>query len=242
MIWSDVTKYVKNRLSLPTNFIEKTEKELIEYFKENTLRDFSLYFPDVGRCVVYTNLPKHQHPEKNNWFYFFDDLDLDIFGIKTCYFNMGDLLVTGHPLPSLSYMGLRWWALEVFKSNFLQHFSLFNFTYKFIPPNIIEVLGIENELHTIKNMFLVEYERHQPYDLSAIPPTLVQKFKNLCLADAMIWIGGIRSLYGDGRLSTPFGEIPLSGSELVSKGEDLKERILSELAEEQRPPIIIDII
>jgi len=242
MTWNDVTKYIRNRLSLPSGFIEKTEEELIEYFKENTLRDFSLYFPDMGRCIIFTNNPNFRHPERKNWFYIFDDLNLDIFGIKNCYFNLEKELLAGHPImPPLSFSGLEWWALDVFKYGLLKQFSPYNYTYKFYPPNIIEIIGMEEMFSNIGNKFLVEYERLQPTDLSNIRPSLYQKFKELCLADAMIWIGQLRSLYGDGRLNSPFSDIPLNGSELISRGEDKRERLLSEFSDEQRPPIIIDV-
>ena len=64
---------------------------------------------------------------------------------------------------------------------------------------------------------------------------------NLCLADIMIQIGTMRSMYGDGRLSTPFGELPINGDNLKSDGKELRRDIIDELKEHTIPPIIIDI-
>lgn len=244
MDWNDILKYIKNRLALPSAFIEKSDSEIIDYLKENTLREFSVYFPDVGRTIVYVKSEKHKHPKVSNWFYFFDDENLEILSIKQCYFEFGDLAAIGHPIiPPLSLHGIQWWALDVLKATFLKQFSPFQLSYKFIPPNIVEMIGLEAfNSFSMTDKFLVEYERVQPPNLSKIPPSLYIKFRDLCLADMMILIGTIRSMYGDGRLTTPFGEIPLNGSELLSRGESLKDTVISSLTEEQRPPVIIDVI
>ena len=234
--WNNVLRFVRNRMMLPTSFIEKNDQELKEYLIENTLSEFSNYFPDWNRVGIICNNANYKHPTKKHQWLIIDEDGLDIFGIRECYFPFDNQVFAGHPImPAFSFEGIKNWSLEVFKSRYFAPFSMFSYTYKFIPPNIVE---INNEIPP--NNFVVEYERMQPNDLSKIPLSMQQKFKEFCLADIMLWIGGIRSMYGDDRLQTPFGEIPLSGDTLISKGEDLKQRILDELKEDSRPPIIID--
>ena len=145
--------------------------------------------------------------------------------------------MSGHPImPAFSFEGLKFWSLEVFKSRFFAPFSMYAYTYKFIPPNIVEV---NNEIKP--DSFVVEYERMHPPDLSKIPLAMQQRFKELCLADIMIYIGGIRSMYsqGDG-LATPFGTIPLNGELLLSRGDELKQRVMDEIKDDSRPSVVID--
>lgn len=232
--WNNVLKYVRHRLALPTSFIEKNDEELREYFIDNTLAEFSNYFPDWERTGIITGNANYQHPTKRNWYLILDEENLDIFGIKECYFPFEGHAFTGHPImPPMSFEGMKFWSLEVFKSRFFQPFSLFSYTYKFITPNVIE---IPNEVKP--DTFVVEYERMHPPDLSKIPLSMQQRFKELCCADAMLWLGGIRSMYQN--MQTPFGEIPLNADALLSRGEDLKQKVLDEIKEDSRPPIVIE--
>lgn len=234
--WNTVLRFVRQRMMLPTTFIEKNDEEIREFLIDNTLSEFSQYFPDWNRVGIITSSPNYIHPTKSNQWLIIDPDGLDIFGIRECYFPYEGTLMSGHPImPPFSFEGMKDWSLGVFKSRFFQPFSIYSYTYKFIPPNVVE---INNEVKP--DTFVVEYERMQPPDLSKIHLAMQQRFKELCLADCMVWIGGIRSMYGDGRLTTPFGEIPLNGDNLVSKGEELKQRVLDEMREDSRPSVVID--
>ena len=235
--WNNVLRFIRNRMMLPTSFIEKNDAQIKEYIIENSLAEFSNYFPDWNRTGIITGSANYRHPTKSNQWLIIDDDGLDIFGIRECYFPFEGQLMAGHPImPPFSFQGMKEWSLEVFKSRFFFPFSIYSYTYKFIPPNVVE---INNEIKP--DSFVVEYERMHPSDLSKIPLSMQQRFKELCLADCMVWVGGIRSMYGQGDgLQTPFGNIPLNGENLVSKGEELKQRVMDELKEDSRPPVVID--
>ena len=146
-------------------------------------------------------------------------------------------MFAGHPvMEPMSFESMKGWSLEVFKSRFFFPYSMYNYTFTFIHPNIVE---ITNQYKP--SSFVVEYERMQPPDLRKIPDSMQKIFMDLALSDIMIWIGGIRMMYGDGRLTTPFGEIPLNGSDLQSKGEDLHDKIMERLIENTHPPIVIQL-
>ena len=236
--WNRVMFYIKGRLSLPSSFIEKSEGDIKKWVEEISLPEFSNYFPDTEYTSVLPNNENYRVPGRPNYFRFFDEEELPIYGIKECYFSSGDQFITGHPpFGALSFSSMKWWALDVFKSRFFYPFSHWHQTYKFISPNMVHVLSSG---HYVEN-FAVYYEREQPHDLRKIPASMTKIFMDLALSDVMIWIGGIRSNYGDGRLSTPFGEIPLNGETLKSEGNELKREAMEKLIENSIPPIIVDI-
>lgn len=233
--WQTVLTYIKGRLSLPSGFIEKSDQDIINWITITTFQDFSDYFPDVEWTYVNPRQPKYLHESKKHHFYFFDEEGLDIYGIKECYFSGGDDFITGHPpMGAMSFEGLKWWGLEVFKSRFFKPFSYFSKTYLFIYPNIVRVLP------ECKEPFVIEYERQQPHDLRKVPNALQREFMDLSLANVMVWLGGMRSHYGDGRITTPWGEIPLNGDTLKQEGNDLRDKTIDILRDETLPPVLID--
>lgn len=239
LTWDKTMMYVKANLSLPSKFIEDTDAQIKDYLKLTALSEFSTYFPDWERTPVYPNTPEtYKVSGKTNQFYFYDDEECDIINVKHCYFNVENELWTGHPLVGpYSLEHYKWFALGVFKSKLFQRYSEFDRVYRYIAPNIIEILP-EN-MGTAS--FVVEYERTQPADLTKIPQTLELMFMDLCLAHEMIKLGNIRSNYGNGNLTTPFGDIPLNGEDLRQRGDDLRQKIVEKLESESVPDIIIEI-
>jgi len=234
--WDEVLQYIRDNLSLPSGFIEKTDDEIRKYLISNALREFSRYFPDWEYTKIDTNDPELKHPTIKNRWKIVDNLGLDIFGIRDCIFDLTNSMVTGHPVIGPFSLGeLRTWALDVYESNLLAPYTMFNYTYNFIPPNWIELITDTSP----PKIFVVQYERMQPLDLSKIAPALYQKFKEFCLAYIKIWIGELRSKYGDNRLSTPFGEIPLNGADLKQEGLQEKARLVDEFEDAIVPPVII---
>lgn len=233
--WNKVITYIRQRIALPSTFIEKNDKEIRDYIKSSTIPEFSGFYPDWERALVKPKDPQYIHPGKKNHYYIFDDEDLEIFGIKECYFQMDNALITGHPvIPPMSFGGMKWWALEVLKSRMVFPFTMWAHTYTFIHPNIVEV-----PTDTDLGDFVVEYERMHPSDLRKIPNALQRKFMDLALGDIMIWIGGIRLMYQS--IQTPFGEIPLNGQDLLSRGEEIKRDLVQKFEEDSMPPIVVDI-
>ena len=233
--WNVVLRYVKNRTALPSSFIEKNDTQIIEYLTENSLTEFSNYYPDWERVAIITSDPNYKNPLREKQYLILDEEGLDIFGIRECYFPFEGQLLSGHPwMGPMSFEGMKWWSLDVFKSRFFAPFSMASYVHRFIAPNIVEV-PTDFQPAT----FVVEYERVHPSDLRKIPMAIQQKFKDLCLADVMIWVGTIRTMYSG--LQTPFGEIPLNGSELLSRGEDLRQKMIDIFSEDSKPSVTIDI-
>lgn len=241
--WNQVLNYIKANLSLPSGFIEDNDSEITDYLCETALQEFSTYMPDLERTAVVTTDDRFRVPGSNQRFYFFDEEDCDIISLVECYFDLGDSALISHPLVgALTFNSMSSWATQVFKAKTFAKFSSFNRTYKFIIPNIVEIHDTFGGFRTtFSERFLVEYERVQPKDLSRIPTAMNMTFKDLCLARYMLKLGNIRSAYGDGQIETPYGTIPLQGSELRTRGEELLQKMTERLAEETVPPIYIAI-
>lgn len=238
LTWDKVMMYVKGNLSLPSTFIEYSDQQIQEYLKLTALSEFSTYFPDWERTPVYSDVETYQVSGKTNQFYFFDEEGADIFNVTHCYFDITNVLWTGHPLVGpYSLEHFKWFSLGVFKSKLFHKYSDYDRVYRYIAPNIIEIIP-ENLGRT---NFVVEYEKKQPDDLSKIYQAMEMTFMDLCLAHQMIRIGNLRSQYGDGSISTPFGDIPLNGENLRQRGEDLRTKIVEKLEAESIPEITIEI-
>jgi len=237
--WDEVLRYIHYRLNLPTNFIEKTDSEIKEYLLETAHQEFSNYFPDSKNIVIKTNDPKFIHPTKKNCYLIKDPDNLKILGLKECLFRDGLDIVGAGGLSTLvdpvSFSAMPRFALDTFMYKSFKSYSPDSALYKFYPPNEIQLYISEG--FDIGD-FTAIYEREQPRDLSLIPPTLHMAYKDLCLAECMIWIGNLRSLFVN--LNSPFGEIPINGQELKSNGEELKNKIIELLEDNSRPPIYFE--
>ena len=229
-----VLKYVKTRMSMPSSFLEKSDDELKDYIEMVTIPAFSQYFPDEEHTGIDASCDKYKHPIQKNHFLMFDDEGLDIYGIKDMFFENNDVMFGGPIFNPYSLEGMKHWALQVFKADMVRPYSDWGFTYRFYEPNVIRILP---DGYTGKAA--INYEREQPHDLRKIPPSLKIDFMNLALADCMIMIGQIRTMYN--QISTPFGEIPLNGQELKSDGERMREETIRRLEEASIPAIVMDI-
>ena len=235
--WTEVITYLKNNLGLPSGFIEDTDSEMEAYCKAIALKEFSRYYPDSERVGVVAESTTYQHPTFTNRYYIFDPENLDIISIKQCYFSGGSDFVDGHPaFGAFSFESMQNWSLEVFKSRFFMPFSNYKKTYKFYPPNMVEVLP-----NSTNENFVCEYERMHPEDLRRIPASMYMDFMDLCLGHYFIKVGNMRSHFGDGRLSTPFGEIPINGSELLTRGQEIRREVVERLSSTSLPSVVIDI-
>lgn len=233
--WSDILYYIKGQLALPSTFIEKADDEIQKWVKMTALKEFSDYIPDRDWAGVDPQDSRFRTGRPNE-FFFFDDEELPILGVVNYYYNESGYFVTGHDVTApMSFSAMKEWALNVFKSNMIRKFSWWGFTGKFIRPNIVRILP------SIYEPFVIEYERLQPLDLRRIPSEHARAFMDLALAEVQIWLGNMRSHYGDGRITTPFGEIPLNGDVLKSDGKELKREVVDQLKEVSIPGILVDI-
>lgn len=235
--WTTVLKYIKGRLALPSTFIEKTDDQIREWVEITAIPEFSQYFPDVERTGINTESDLYKDPERQHTFLFFDDERLDILGIKECYFSQGDLIIAAHPfMGPFSMSAYKNWALAVFQARSITAVSNFNYTWKFFPPNKLQILSSAGAK---PGLVVIEYEREHPKDLRRIPASMKMLFQDLALSHVMIMLGDLRGWYSD-RLTTPFGDIPLNSEALRSDGRELHDKIIEKLEVGSLPPVVID--
>jgi hypothetical protein len=229
--WNKVLRYINLNLALPSTFIEHSEEDMRQNLIDFTIPEFSQYYPDKEFAPIITTNNTYKHPTLKNHYIIHDDEELEIYGICKVYFPAEGHLTAGHPvMGAMSFEGMKWWSLETFKSSFFMPYSNWSYTYQFIAPCYLK---INNEMQPGGNL-AVEYERCHPSDLRKIPGSLHRRFMDLCLADTKVWIGQLRSHYGDGRLNTPYGEIPLSGDRLLQEGKEERERLISEFSDDYK--------
>jgi len=231
-----VLEYIKTQLGHPFVNIELDDDKISDYISEYTLREISLYIPNLKRTYLdFSSAEKV--PGRTNEYYLEEDEGLEIMGVRDLYFNRSDFAFFNHPFfGPFSLSDLSHWALNVEQSMMIKTFSDFDYTFEFTPPNI---LRISQSIITSSPGCTVEYETIQPPDFSGIPNDLQMEVMEYCLADIMILLGRIRKKYGDGQLRTPFGEIPL-GSDILEEGKEKKRDIKEKFERFSYPNIIID--
>ena len=232
--WTDVIFYIRESLSLPSTFFEMTDDQVKRWVLLTAHKDFSKWIPSIAHTGVDPLDTRYQAGEANH-FLFFDDEDLPILGVRNYFWNDTADVASGHPVVNpMSFQEMTGWALSVFKSNMVKPFTYWGFTAKYFRPNKIRVLP------KIELPFVVEYEREHPSDLREIPAEFSRMYMDLALAEIKIKIGSVRSAYGDGTISTPFGEIPLRGDTFKQEGMELKDKIIEELKDYSLPGVFVD--
>lgn len=232
--WSQVLTYSKQGLGYPATFIEFEDSEIQDYLKDNCLRKFSMYFPDKWSGSIDTTNENNKISGKQNIYYFNDSEGREILSIDEFITDASDKYVMGHPIVgAYSYQGVPNFALDAFKANNARAFSDFNYTIKFFPPNMVRILPSYSGTATF------EYSRVHAEDLSTIPIDLAEYFKDLCRASFLMWVGVTRSNYTG--VNTPFGEIPINGSEIYSRGETQYNDLIQKFETSSAPFIIVDV-
>jgi hypothetical protein len=128
--------------------------------------------------------------------------------------------------PIAAYDSLTDYAQSVEREKTVEHFSKAGLSWRFFPPNRLRI-NVSMRPDKLKIM----YNRAQPESLYYIPYQYESEFLYLCLADIMTIIGNIRLKYST--LTTPFGEIPVSG-DIANTGNELKNQVIQRL--ELLPP------
>jgi hypothetical protein len=231
---SKVLKYIKSNLSFPFMALEITDQDIIDYFIENTLVEFSRFFPYVTRTSLNLALASNLVPGTQNQFYFYDSEDLEIMNIIDVIMPNSEGVILGHPyMGVMSYEELPGFELGVMKSRSAEQKSMWNYNFTFHDPNIVEIRPVPST-----GTAIIEYETIQPTDLRGISMDISHFFKELAFADILIYLGRVRRRYSD--LKTPFGSIEVNGSELFQEGKDLRREIIETLSKNNRPNISID--
>ena len=234
---SRVLNYVKRNLGFPFMHLEWKDEEILEYAKEETIREWSYYVPDVKKIGLNLQAEANKVPGRVNEWYINEPEGREILNVVDVYFDQGELFALGHPpFGVFNHFELRDFAFRVDQAMSTKMFSSWDHTFEFSHPNVVRLSPYPfNELRYVT----VEYERMSQDDFSEVPNDLQQYFLDLALAGVMIALGRIRKRYGGGNLRTPFGEIPLD-SDIFDEGKTLKAEIIEKLERLYIPNVRID--
>jgi len=234
---SRVLNYIKRNLGFPFMHLEWSDEEILEYIKEETIREWSYYIPDVKKMPLNPQLEANKVPGRTNEFYLNEPDGREILNVVDIYFDSGNLYALGHPpFGVFNEFELRDWSLRVSQAMTTKMFSSWDYTFEFQHPNVVRISPYPvNDMRVMT----VEYERMSQDDFSEIPNDLHMYFLSLSLADVMIALGRIRKRYGGGNLRTPFGDVPLE-SDIFDEGKTLKAETIEKLERLFIPNVRID--
>lgn len=217
--WNFVLERIKEELSFPFQVLEKSDEDIIDYCKRNSLKKFTKYIPDTNRITVNFSDEDIKVPGRQSEIYIIDPDDRDVLNIKRFYPTLGTQLLNNHPYwGAYSFGELEEWALQQHNAGVLNTFSNYNYTFEFMPPNMMRVSPKFTGSATI------EYERDHDPELSTIYPDLHDDFVDLCMGMVFMMIGRIRQKFNS--YNTPVGQIEVNGDIVYNEGKEIYDRII----------------
>ena len=220
-----VLNYIKGSLSFPHSELELSDDQITDKIINQSLVEFSYYSPEVKNGVLDCTNENLKVSGIQNEFYISDDQGLELLNVIQVFPTASDYWIHGHPVVGAMTFGqLQDFALSTFQAMTTKQFSPYDITFEFKHPNILRISPVSS----LNNTFVYSYERMHNPDLSGIPNELQMIFMKFAMADVMITVGRIRKKYGDGRLTTPFGDIPLDVG-IFDEGKELKREIVEKL-------------
>lgn len=233
---SRVLQYIKTNLGFPFQKIEYTDEMILDYVTKFSLKEFSYYIPDRETIALNVQAPTNKVLGKSNEFYITETLNLEILNVANIFFDMGNLMIFGHPpLGPMTLGEVAQFALNVEIAGMIKQFSSWDYTFEFKHPNIVRI----SPNPTSQQWIAIEYERVHPPDFSKIPNEFQIIFCEFALADIMIQIGRIRSKYAEGGgIASPFGNITISAG-ILDEGKEKKKDLIDKLTAGSIPNVVI---
>jgi len=206
---SQVIRKIEGRLGYKFQMLELSTEEIVEVLKQDTLLDFSMIFPYIHRVKIDTALDRVSQNDSR----FYINSPFRILMINDVIYNDRGLYGTGG-----AYNGNI--IMDQISSNLksLTHNPL---TYKFIPPNIIEIMPKYNTYGNI----LVETQCIHP-SFNTIPNKYNNTFFKLALKDVCIYLRPLRQKFEN--MSTPYGSINLN-MDLINEQADSRDDYYQDL-------------
>jgi len=212
-----VLDYVKRNLGFPYNFIEITDEDILSYIRNYALREFSRYKP-----YVYTYFITKDMKISDDTFRIPLEADHEILSIKKIIPDMSAYMIPGYqinPFPSFDRMPE--FHLKNMKAGTQYTMSWYNFSFEFLPPDRIRIIPNMLDSFAVRANLI-----HLP-DFSTIPEDWSKIFLDLALANVLEYVASIRSQFQN--FSTPFGEIPVSSENMLSRASDIRSRVIETL-------------
>jgi len=221
--WENTLEYIKLNLGASINNIEFTDEKIIEILETQVLPEYSRYdslqrYYQMYETDIETRFPVNIYEFKN-------------FPYKILYIDQ----VINKPtvMDQSQFYSLQQTSGDItdmlLTANYYQmsnDYVAIN-TWKFLPPNRIEVISGSNNYGQSKDFIAKVNCVHK--DPSTINPDIFHLFKDLALANILIFIGRIRTKFQS--FNTPQTQLDLLAGDLLQEGNQLKQDILGKLEE-----------
>jgi len=216
--WNALLNYIKMKLGVPSNLLELSDEQIIEYIKYNTIPEMSVY---LNNDTYFRINDSHRESDDFHEFMYYIPVpdDVTIIDIYEVYSNTRNVSI-GQLTSSYITLDPRDTVMQNTLVSLLYSLQPVQ-EYTFIQPNIIKfgipVMGD-----------LILHARSTYSDISKIPMDFYHEiFKKKCLADVMSLISTQRKKYEN--LTTPFGSININWQELESSMQQILSEIESKL-------------
>jgi len=195
--------------------VELSHDEIIENIKDETLKEFSKFFPYQEICVI--DPANKVEPYDNR---FFLKTQNECIGINRLVGGslLGANYVTGllHPIAADMLLGD---PISRQLNMDLMSFTSNPITFKYIEPGMIEIMPVYNNVRS----YIVVVNTVHPDTFMTIPVNLEDEFMSYAIADTKAALYPLRGRFSN--LQTPYGTMELN-LEQFQGAEDEKKQII----------------
>jgi hypothetical protein len=215
-----VLDYIKQNLGHPVMQIEISDDQILNYVKTYTLPYFSRYKP--LRQYITINLAEHPELKINETtFKIPQDDDHELITIIDVIPPQSAFMIANYPInPFPSWAHLPDHLLNITRALTQYKYSLFNFSWRFLRPDKLQVLPkLGQDWFVILGAFVHSFD--------TIPVDWERHFLELALADIYDYIASLRIKYQN--YSTPYGDINLNADYFQTKASEKRQAVLEKL-------------
>jgi len=220
-----VLDFIKKNLGHPVMQLEISDDEILEYVRNYTLPFFSRFKPYQQYVVI--DLEKNpEYKIDDTTFRIPLDPNHKFISIVNVLNTLGDYFINSYPYnPYPTWNALPDYLLSMTKSLTQMKYSVFNFTWKYFPPDKLQILPkLDRSYYTVLGAFVHTFD--------TIPTDWERHFLDLALADICDYIASLRVKFQN--YTTPYGDINLNWDYFQNKAENLRNKVLEKL-EKTRP-------
>lgn len=210
---SIIIRRLEKELGFKFMDVELSHEEIIENLKDETLREFSKYFPYQETCVI--DPANKVEPYDNR---FFLKTQNECIGINRLVGGslLGANYVTGllHPIAADMLLGD---PISRQLNMDLMSFTSNPITFKYIEPGMIEIMPVYNNVRS----YIVVVNTVHPDTFMTIPINLEDEFMDYAIADTKASLYPLRTRFQN--LQTPYGSFELNLDQFQNAKEEKKQ-------------------
>lgn len=222
---NETLQYIKRQLGYPFVSIELSDEQIVEVIKNEGILTFETKVPDLGSRILKKGSKKFRI--KKNLYWIIDPLDREVFWIQSIIPEEAEMLANGMPYttPIVAYDNIPDIVMRTAQGHTVYRWGKGLYWWQIDGKPQVYIFSDDG----ISSQYHISYTRSHSPDLSTINREYAKHFMDICLANCMIILGQIRDKYGNGNVKTPIGDIPIGGSEMYTRGNDLLTKTLEDL-------------